>query len=260
MCTTAPELNLPKNKILIAFDKHESKHLYYKSCVLSKVFDENISDPNIEGRIFKNLFWKNKYYDITYDLYIDEFESLEEWLSELHKEEYDELREVLAGIIIVSDYQLRSQEDQQLLRKINECNGKDSFLIWCNIEEDAKQEDADRINNILVEEHLSPAIVEISNWHCKKDVNEFDEKLGVSRIKEIIDTHQWKNCDSVMELHRKLTVLPNVQFDEEESSNNLEYLLEKLQEARLRYQSQDKNDEDIIKFSSEIAEEIAKFL
>lgn len=260
MYTATFELNLPKNKILVAFDKHEDKHLYYKSCVLSTVFDENITDTNIEERIFKNLIWKNKYYNITYDLYIDEFESLDEWLSELHKQEYDELREVLSGIIIVSDYQFQLQEGPEILRKINECNGKDSFLIWCNIKEDAEQEDADRINTLLIEEQLNTAIVEISNWHCKRDVNEFDEKLGVPRIKEIIDTHQWKDCDSVMELHKKPATLPNVQFEKEDLGDNLEVLLKKLQEARLRYQNQEKNNENAIKISSEIAEEIAKFL
>lgn len=174
---------VPKNKILVAFSSGVSGS--HRASLLQDLFDLNAQEA--EENIVKNLWWSTRYYKCSFDLYVDEFEGPEEWLAELGSQEFDELREVLAGVIVVTDYDSQDPSNDILLQKFAVCGGKGTFNVWYNTKANNEPKSLDA-NRKLRKENTEAEMVD---WHCDREVNEFGEKLGLARLKEIIDIHEW---------------------------------------------------------------------
>lgn len=176
---------LPQNKILVAFSGNSHDGCSYRTTLLQDLF--NLDAQDTQKSILKDLRWRTRYYECSFDLYIDEFEDFEEWLTEFNLQEFDELREALAGIIVVADYDPEHQGNDKILQKFANCLGQSSFNVWCNTRVISQEKGLDA-NRILHEENTEAEMVEIQ---CDKDINEYGEKLGLERLKEIIDIHEW---------------------------------------------------------------------
>lgn len=176
---------LPQNKILVAFSGNSHDGCSYRTTLVQDLFDLDAQDA--QENILKDLCWRTRYYECSFDLYIDEFEDFEEWLTEFCLQEFDELREVLAGIIVVADYDPEHEGKDIILQKFANCLGQGSFNVWCNTKVISEEKGLDA-NYILHEENTEAEMVEIQ---CEKDINEYGEKLGLKRLKEIIDIHEW---------------------------------------------------------------------
>lgn len=246
----------PSNKIIVTFQKDA---MQYKEAFLKRVFDQpSLPHNEREKRILKNLIWRTKYYELEYDLYIDEYEDLEEWLSELERCEYQELRDVLGGIIIVDEFNSMNTNYRKLLTQLDSSEFNSCFKVFCNVQRNMDQVETDKVNDDFSKQQVD---VEVINWHLDDDINEYGEKIGIFRLKENIDTHEWHQCEPVM----KITKLDNefandTEGDEEQTEPDLESILRRLQQARLRFANQELNDADASEMAEEVANEIMKYM
>ncbi|QLG74600.1 hypothetical protein HG535_0G04830 [Zygotorulaspora mrakii] len=242
----------PRNKILVAFSKYE-KH--EKEVVLKSVFGELSKDTfGNEQKILKGLTWKTKYYTLVYDLYIDEYESLKDWLADLKSDEYIELRDVLAGIMVFDKFTdtLQFQDISQILEtpELEKC-----FKICCNVDKHADGLGMSKINDEFAQRLTT---LEVVNWSTCDELDEYGEKNGKARIKEIIDTHDWSACSVPLELANSNDIPAG--DTEAEDDLNIEVILRKLQQARLRFASQELDEKDASTLAEEVAGEIMKYV
>lgn len=231
-----------RNKVLIAFETGPGETISRRE-VLERIF--GLDAEKAQDKIVKNLTWRTKYYQSQYDLYVDEFEDLANWLEELNGPHCEELRAVLAGVIVVKSF---DPEDPVVLEQFAGIQCPDSFLVWCNTSQ-ADEETIDRANSAIA---CTNANAEMVNWHCNGSVNEYGEKVGVARVREIIDTHEWTNASKAVSSN------PGPQL-EEPLQDNLAEVVNKLQKARLRYQGLEDEDE-ASSFAEAVAEEISQLL
>lgn len=124
--------------------------------------------------IVKGITWRNKYYKTVLDLYIDVID--DEWLTEFHDVMFDELRDHLGGIIVLSD-----KWDPKWAQKLVDIMGDETFLIWCLTHGTASPVD---------EIFQRMEIVTVNN---NKDDNLINETRGIERMHEIIDNYAWES-------------------------------------------------------------------
>lgn len=196
-CTTVDGMTnkIPQSKILVAFASNQVDGCPHRAPFLQSVFGLRPSEA--QNNIVKDLHWRTKYYERPYDLFIDEFEDFEEWLAEFCSPDYDELREVLEGIIVITDYDLKNPLSDRTLQKYANSAGRGSFVVWCNTKTNDEQEYLSA-NRIMCNENPEAEMVTL---HCDQDVNEYGERLGLMRLKEVIDIHEW---DGVLTSSRQL--------------------------------------------------------
>lgn len=229
-----PSPEPPKNKILVLFQGDDELD---QNGLISQLFNAEIGQGD---RILKDLVWKTKYYEVCYDLYIDQYVDWNEWLREFTDEEYADLREVLAGLVVVSKYNPELE--------LSSCGLKDAFVIWVNYDSTVGQNALDEVNDALLVQNQE-VTVEVVNLHCEKATNDYSEKIGLERFKEIVDTCGWKNC--CMRLQKHNAAVPN-------SELSLEQVMQKMQHARLRHQSSDLDDHEAMQIAEELANELVK--
>lgn len=247
------DMSCPRNKILIAFESSAVQHTRGTREVLEQIF--GLKDEELQQNIVKNLTWKTKYYECQYDLYIDEFKDLGSWLRDLDGSEYEELRAVLAGVILVKSF--NRDEHRALLSQFAGIQSQGSFLIWCNSSRELDEETIDSANSSL---WASNASAEMVDWHCRRNVNEYGEKAGLDRLKEIIDTYEWTKRDTINERDTIDTMLPDEVESNQTMTDNLEAVVSKLQKARQRFQNMEGRDNQSSSFALAMAEEIAELL
>lgn len=236
-------VSTPKDKILVLFENGNSN--ISRRELIQGIFEDATSDSlDDEATIVKELTWTTKYYKASFDLYIDSYDSLAEWTAEFTDTECKPLRDIIAGIIIVGDVSQKQKYKGQV-DKIATNIHCDSFLIWINCNEKYTEEEYD--------------VVETVNWKedCESnESNEFNEKLGCERVKEILDTYPWDTTQLIdpSQFQRSST-------STEHTSNRLELesILGMLNQARQQYQTLD-SDENPEEYASNMAEEIAKYI
>ncbi|CCF60092.1 hypothetical protein KAFR_0J00240 [Kazachstania africana CBS 2517] len=228
---------VPRNKILIVFSSETSDTT--KKDILSKIFVQ-IEKERLNDNIIKHIQWETKYYRAELDLYVDQYDTLSEWIKELLSEESTPLLEVLAGVIVIDDADITEHKGKfdQISTKIHD----DSFLLRCINSEKIQDSQDEVLNDVLETVHLGSL----------GTVNEFGEKLGIERIKEILDTHAWDQDvvellqDDQMKRHRTHV-------------EDIDAIVKKLEEAKLQYQdlsATEMKEADL--YALEIAEEIAR--
>ncbi|CAI1974548.1 hypothetical protein SEUBUCD646_0F01060 [Saccharomyces eubayanus] len=232
----------PQNKILVL--SHDS-HIFSQTQLLKDLFHYNTTSATI----VKSQTWENKYYKTSFDLYIDSFASLPEWMKDFVTPECEPLRNVMAGIILLTDNKLINP--QEFLQPLLGVLHPNTFIVVVNINEEVEQDEIDGLNEAWNNGFTN--VIEFINWTKSRATighNEYGERLGLDRIHEIIDTHDWLNC----ELQPIATRVEEPAYD-----MPLEQLITNLQSARLRYKSMGNNDEADV-FANEMANELSKYL
>ncbi|SMN22740.1 similar to Saccharomyces cerevisiae YFR043C IRC6 Putative protein of unknown function [Maudiozyma saulgeensis] len=240
---------MTRDKILIAYNKNADFHHFD---TIKKIFDGCLDTVEYKATdsILKGLQWKTKYYSADFDLYIDRYESLDQWLDDLKDPECDVLRDALAGLIIIDD--VDQKQVSILNKKDSPTVHEESFLVWCNTKDEFSQDETDDMNVRIA---VDGASLEIIRLHSE-EMNEFSDTVGIERVKEIIDTYQWPNMV-------KESLENSVRTGKAPSDmDNLDSIVQKLNNARSHYQSLDKdNDEaDANSFADEIAKEVSERL
>ncbi|QLQ80050.1 hypothetical protein HG537_0D00500 [Torulaspora globosa] len=231
-------MGVDRNRVLVAFQRGPDETVS-RAEALERIF--GLDSESGQGNIMKNLTWKTKYYQLQYDLYVDEFEDLANWLDELNESHCELLRSVLAGVVVVKRFDPTSTAE---LRQFCEIKSPDSFLVWCNTNP-ADEETLDRANSTIASTNANAEMV---NWHCTGSINEYGEKVGVARLREIIDTHEWAEIRTAA----SSSAAPQLK-------DNLTAVVSKLQKARQQYQGLENQDE-ASSFAAAVAEEIAELL
>lgn len=225
----------PKNKILIAFKNGDAD---YQKSLVSQLIGIDISYGD---RIVKNLAWKTKYYSVGYDLYIDDYEQFGNWFQELNGKEFSELREVIAVLVIVDEYKSET--------RLNTAGFQDSSVVWVNTDPQLDQENVNGINDKLIQSQDNN--VELVNLHSSEETNEYGEKIGIPRFREIVDTCPWRNCDA--KYFSSTTAGGGGGTNSEVS---LELIVQRMQHARLKHTNSELNSEEAMQIAQEIAEEL----
>ncbi|CAR31070.1 hypothetical protein ZYGR_0P03760 [Zygosaccharomyces rouxii] len=221
----------PKNKILVTFGDGDSIH---QRELISQLFGIDIG---IGDRIVKGLVWKTKYYRVEFDLYIDDYNDFSSWFQEFASEEFAALREAMAGLVVVDQY--------EPTKPLNPLGLQDTFVVWVNTDSKVGQDQVDEINDKLFQTEEST--VELVNLHSNEDTNEYGEKIGIPRFKEIVDTCSWKNCDMDYLTSTSSTTNPEV---------SLELIVQRMQHARLKHANSEMDNDEALQIAQEIAEEL----
>ncbi|SCU86455.1 LAMI_0D02146g1_1 [Lachancea mirantina] len=238
--TTGSNSALPRNKLLIAFSADFSR----KDELLAKVFGQEISHSS---RIVRKYCWRTKYYSVQLDIYIDELENLSNWCDELMSPEFQDLRDVLAGIIVVGSK--FDPDSHRALHQLSKCLDESMEYFGILLTSEARRSDEDEM------------VGSFELIHCdENESNEYNESLGIGRVKEVIDTHNWdadimqmkqakqaKQASAVEEIDCKL---PSQGF-------SLEELMHKLEEARTNYQQMSSGPE-ASQFAEDISEQLSR--
>ncbi|AJV23633.1 Irc6p [Saccharomyces cerevisiae YJM1399] len=235
-------LQYPQNKILVLSDH---PHNFSKTQFLQDLF--HCSSTGIS--IVKNQTWENRYYKVHFDLYIDSCKDIPVWVEEFITPECEPLRNVMAGIILITD--IRQTKPQELLHQFMIAAHRNTFVVLVNVNEEVEQDEIDELNEIWSNAFTN--VIEFVNWKRSKPTvnhNDYGEKLGLDRIQEIIDTHDWLNCE----------VLPATKIREEiPNEMPLEQIIRNLQSARLKYKSIE-NSSEADAFANEMADELSRYL
>lgn len=212
---------MTRDKVLVLFNDVEDFNL--KQSIIKQIFGVNYS-----SNILKGLCWKTKYYEVPYDIYIDDCGDLAEWLEDFSDSSCDELREVLGGVLII-DHKNRTLDPdliRQLERLCNHIPTKDTFCIFFNHNEDLSDFELESFEDITVELAANGRVV--PEIVCLRILNGGD-KAGVDRVKEIIDIHPWDGLKYILETDR-------TQTRNNPSATNLATLMEYLDEAKFQVQ------------------------
>ncbi|SCW02929.1 LAFE_0F17392g1_1 [Lachancea fermentati] len=233
---------MPRNKVLLAFPKG----LQIKSDILSSIFP---SSKDIDCSVVRGVVWETKYYSVSIDLYVDEFDDLEKWLADLRGDDCIELRQALAGLIITLPIQdgLPKKSLNSYIEEIGQQD--DYFTILMNLE-------STQDNTSWEEEKDEFALsgVELIGY-LEEGLNEFGERLGIGRIREILDTHDWQ------EIHTSEDYTTyEITKSSEEGCDDLDLakIIKKLEAAKLKYSTM-KTEEEAKAFAQDIADELSEY-
>ncbi|KAG0672326.1 Increased recombination centers protein 6 [Maudiozyma exigua] len=230
---------MKRDKILIVFKNTSTTD---KASIIYQIFGQCLQETNFKNddSIVKNLTWSTKYYTTKFDLYIDQCDSIEEWTTDFIDPMCDLLRDALAGLIIIGEI----PKDTSLISK--SVVDQESFLIWCH---NGNQIELNELDDLNLKMAVSQSQVEFVQLDNSTDKNDYHDKVGTERIKEIIDTYEWTHSKSLNTPRGQKKVLP--------PQDNLESILTQLQQAKLHYESLDTDSTDAEQFASELAKEIA---
>lgn len=224
----------PKNKILIVLPSDSD--LDHKAIVF-KLFGIKVGE---DDRIVKNLVWKTKYYEVCFDLYIDEYVKWQLWFREFSSEEFSDLRNVLAGLVVVNQY---SPDFHPI-----SCGLEEAFVVWINTDSKVSQDALDEVNDQLLAQYQETT-VEVLNLHAKETTNNYGEKISCERFRELIDTCRWKNCQMKLQANQDSATSSDVP---------LELVIHKMQQARIRHQNLDLDEQEAMQIAEEVANELTR--
>ncbi|AET38296.1 Irc6p Ecym_2580 [Eremothecium cymbalariae DBVPG len=211
---------LSRNKLLLLDPANSVKH----EDVVKYMIGEQVG---IIGSIIKGVKWKTKYYEVDFDIYVDSYNELQEWVKEFKSDEYTDLREILAGIILLFDNSTSIDVFNNMIESLKLQNER--ILVACNISDKNIEEDQlEALNNKLLGSGIT-----VVNW-SEEGVNSYGEKIGKDRMRELLDIHKWDDISLCSNNNTGVEqALPeSLQCDE---SMPLESVISKMKEARERY-------------------------
>ncbi|SCU95481.1 LADA_0G15852g1_1 [Lachancea dasiensis] len=235
------------SKVLIVF----SNEVLNREDILMNIFNVSV-DPS--RQIHRDVHWSNKYFTVNFDIYIDEFDYLDEWVNEFCCAEFDDLRQALAGCILIMPCKDRNTGNDGNLYKLallGKCKGWDEkFAIILatdlNVDEDVR---------CRLEQGLLETGVELTSVTGSDTEKEYGETFGIQRIKEVIDTFEWP---PEMIKRRDQTAGKLTKFLEEPAFP-LEDIMSQLQQARAKYLKMNPGEERD-NFAHEMADELGRNL
>ncbi|KAK5778920.1 Irc6p PWA37_001178 [Arxiozyma heterogenica] len=232
-----------RDKILILCDNRSSVNEK-----LETLFKQSLP---VDQNIIKSIKWKNKYYDVEFDLYIDELTtSLEDWIKEFNNEEYDILRDVLAGIIFILPF-----DDKDTLEFIDSELNKNTNCDDNNF--DDKEDEGffmvccDPISNEKVPYWNDFTKLEVTTLTVSQERNNDGEYEGIKRIEEIIDVYPWSHSQS----RQQALISETSQHLDLKDTIDMQGIISKLKLAKLEYS---KNKDESM--ALEISEEMSKLI
>ncbi|SCV04674.1 LAME_0H20340g1_1 [Lachancea meyersii CBS 8951] len=243
----AAELACPRRtKILVAFHNEVPR----KDEFLAKIFDLKTSN---DTQIHRDIKWSTKYYSVSIDIYVDYFDELKRWVDEFCSPEFEELRQVLAGCIFIGP--CRDDGDIAAISQL----GQSGAMDWGFVAVLATEIGVNEQRQASLEQDLLANGVEITTVDSAQtsQKNEYGELGGIDRIKELIDTFEW---------HPELLHRTHTREETSSSSSTtsapkmaLEDVMEKLHEARVKFQEMESSEERE-SFAREMASEISQLL
>ncbi|AGO13385.1 AaceriAFR248Cp [[Ashbya] aceris (nom. inval.)] len=205
---------LPRNKILILGPAGKD----YQVQVIRDLF--NI-EASADDRILRKIKWSNKYYELDVDLYIDTYESLKTWGAEFCSEECADVRDVLAGILLVFDETTDAETFGQL---VEDCQFTDEkVLVACDLSSTELAPSLERA--------LEVHDVALVSWR-ERGTNELGEQQGRDRVRELLDIHPWSECG--LRMHAP-TAAALAELDPLQADTPLDSVVTRIKQARERY-------------------------
>lgn len=148
-----------------------------------------------------------KYFKINLNLLLEEYpeergcppeesiQHLQTWYTEFANDEYEELREALDGVIFTfnMDHTLPDtlQQSLEVISKIKELLGDwEGFTVVAGTSEKG----IEKSEVEAMEDEVILFGFEFVNCN-ESGTNEFHDKLGKDRVKEVLDTHEWTNME-----------------------------------------------------------------
>lgn len=216
------------NKLLIFGDKKSDKLQFVQD--LFGVEVARGEDEGVAGLVQK-VQLKTKYFETEIDCWIDEPEDFDEWLDEFSSEAAREVRESISGVVLCVA-ELNKEQIQKQIRVLTEFKQllrEECFVVV------AKMVPIKVLNDELIDDY-SVELVDLT----EDGVNEFKEVLGVKRVKQIIDSHEWQIIEKEDEQPDQDLQVDERPQDLQEA--DLEELLDKLKSAKLQASQLDANE------------------
>lgn len=208
----------------------------------------------VDQNIIKSILWRNKYYNVEFDLYIDEItNSLEDWIKEFNSEECEPLRDALAGIIFI----LPSFSKDTLSLIDAELNKNSSSNDDDDDDDDDKEDEdffivcCDSVSNERIPYWDDFTKFEVTTLTTLQERNSDGEYEGIKRVEEIIDVYPWSHS----QLRQKSLINEASQHSDSKDNVDMQDIISKLKLAKLEYS---KNKDESM--ALEISEEIAKLI
>ncbi|AMD22676.1 HHL094Wp [Eremothecium sinecaudum] len=174
--------------------------------------------------IIRNKVWETKYYSVSLDIYLGDFVSLKNWCDEFMADECAELRDALAGIVLLVDDLSNLELFAAMVDSAKFKDGK--LLVVCNIGSDTlTEDDVERQNANMLGTGIT-----FLNWH-NEGKNSFGEAIGRSQLKELFDVHQWDTHDFQLKKVSSSDTADQSKFDPASMGN----IVTQLKQARERY-------------------------
>lgn len=235
---------IPNNVLILG--PPESGKIRLAQHITKDLGTSTISAKSHSGLIYNHCL-KTKYFSTNLNLLIEEFpeerpveaekslDSLREWKGAFESEEYKELRDALDGIIFTINPDQTSKRDW---KKIMHCyyeiknsidEGSFSFVIASTTQNTACLEE-------LEDECIQYGIEFI--YEGETGTNEFKEKLGNERVREILESHEWSHIspsqpqEYVKHKEEKIHSMTRGLLEPESESVTLDQLVEKLRLER----------------------------
>ena len=208
----------------------------------------------IDQNIIRSVQWRNKYYDVEFDVYIDEIDtSLQDWIMEFNSEQCDALREVLAGVIFILPFnsegtlntiasKLRRNNNNKSEEDRAEKDDDEDFFIVC----------CDTVSNERYPYWDDFTKIEVTTFTTSQERNKNGEYEGIKRVGEIIDVYPWSH----LQLKKKPLLSGAAQNQDLKDNIDMQGVISKLKLAKLEY-SKNKDESLALKTSEEIAKLIS---
>lgn len=252
---------------------------------------DTISSDSHSGVLYDGEF-STKYYKINLNLLVEEYpdsrdlvhdedekaRKLREWYEEFRNQEYKELRDVLNGFIFTFDIAKDSIEYlKECLRVVDQIrsqlvdeSGEDEWkgfivIAGVNSAENGKTEAIE--DEVLL---LGLEFVNIS----EKGMNEYHERIGIDRLYEIFESHEWEHMDTDVkkgeyeqskrnkldEMTKGLLEVNDEEAEEEDPrpAMDLEEVFQRLQIAKDSVK--DMNESQRKKYANKVIEEMLDFI
>lgn len=208
---------MTRDKVLVLVDRDEAHGVSHET--QTRLLSELFSLSDASQSIVHGNTWRTKYYDAPYDLYVDTHAgTLQEWLGEFNGEQCRELRDALAGVVIVG-----GSWDASAAATLPT---EDMFALWIDCTGELNETEIDEANAMLSTSGSTLEVVQLTAEGS--EANEFGEAVGLARAREVIDTHPWQG------MVRRDSNQLNTSHDRNEDIGALVSLLN---EARQRYAS-----------------------
>lgn len=184
---------------------------------------------------------KTKYFEIMIDLWIDETNDFAEWCREFSNDEAKEARDVINMIIFVFKFEEGLDSVERKINQLNELIDKFNENDWkgivVGVGMDDVTDDFMEFEDLFIQQGIEMV------GFKQQGSNEFGEVVGVKRLRQIIECHEWTT---------------NGESNENENNNevtNLDELVEKLKNAKEYIKNLD-NDKDKQKYAQFIINEL----
>lgn len=211
---------------------------------------QDAPEDSHSGLIYNGDF-STKYYQMSLKLFIEEYpdhrqkegdleEELAKWTAEFVSEECKELQDAIEGVIFTTD--CRTTSIEQFTRylshfeKIKEVLGEEAFAVVAITPQD---------DFLAYEDECIAHGMECVDITVSGKTGEFNEKQGVDRIREVLETQEWSQAEPISSeeyiQHKedKMDHMTERLLDENDEKVSIDELQRKLEAERAKVSTMD---------------------